>query len=253
MTNIGGKPKYFPPIEGAVKNDSEKEQSKDKTEKTGENKVKELSKSQKSIRNLILAFIVGFVSFLPAWFIMLFWVNIPMPGILDSKTLFPIEDWNFWSDLMVSLAFAAIVLLASNAVAEEKNKWTDGISWALVFILFSWIVGYYGYFRKVDENSVQIENSNVYAENPFGNKTAFRTFLVNEDDLTPWVDWPVGFNMKIWGNRENIIMILEDGTKIPYTGGPIANLPDPGKDTRIRVLSRSDNQTAFFYRERMKK
>lgn len=254
MTNTGGKPKYLPPIEEAGKQGSEKEQSKDKTEKTEEKKVKEFGKTQKSIRNLILAFIVGFVSFLPAWFIMFFWVNIPMPEILESKTLFPIEDWNFWSDLIVSLVFSAIVLLAANAVAEEKNKWTNGISWSLVFILFCWIVGYYGYFRKAEiEDGIKVENLDIYAENPFGNKTAFRTFLVNEDDLTPWVDWPVGFDMKIWGNRENIIMILEDGTKIPYTGGPIVNLPDPGKDTRIRVFSQSDNQTVVFYRERMKK
>ena len=211
-------------------------------------KPKELSKSQESLKNFILAFLVGAATFLPVWFIMINFVNIPMPRFIHIS----LEDWNFWISLLGSLLVAGLVLLTANAVAKEKNKWTEGISWVLIIIFTCWVIGYYGHFRKVEsQKQIKVENTNVYADNPYGNRTAFRIFLVNEGELTSWVDWPVGFDMKIWGDRENIVMILEDGTKIPYSGGSISNLPNPEKDTRIRVLSKSDNQTVFFYRERI--
>jgi hypothetical protein len=250
MTNTGGKPKYLPPIEEAGKQGSEKEQSKDKTEKTEEKKVKEFGKTQKSIRNLILAFIVGFVSFLPAWFIMFFWGNIPMPEILESKTLFPIEDWNFWSDLIVSLVFSAIVLLAANSVAEEKNKWTNGISWALLLILFCWTIGYYGFFRKVEPRT-RNHQTVVYDPNPFRDQTPIHSLYLDKGEKSFWIDWKVGYKLDTWGNYQNYKLIYEDGSVVTVRSGEITYLPDPKKNTRIRLESLSDDQTIYVYRTRI--
>lgn len=251
MTNTGGKTKNFEPLKVSGQENKE-EGKKESTEKADKKeKTKELSKSQKSIRNLILAFIVGFVSFLPVWVAMHFAnIDIPMPSILENKTSFPIEDWKFWSDLIVSLTFAAIVLLASNAVAEEKNKWTNGISWALICILFCWLVGYYGYFRKV-EPQTRNNQTVIYDSNPFRNQTPLYSLYLDKGEKSFWINWKVGYKLDTWGNYQNYKLIYEDGSVVTVRSGEITYLPDPKKNTRIRLESLSDDQTIYVYLSRI--
>ena len=235
--NTGGKTIYLVPKES--KTDSDKGEKK-------EEKVKVANKTKKSIRNLILAFVVGLVSFLPAFIAMYYFGNIPMPDILASKTSFPVEDWNFLSDLIVSLIFSAIVLLAANSVAEEKNKWTNGISWALICILFCWLVGYYGYFRKVEPQIINHQTV-VYDPNPFSNQVPTYSLYLDKGEKSFWIDWKVGYNLDTWSNFHNYKYIYEDGSVVTIKERKVINLPNPGKDVKIRLESLSDNQVIYVY------
>lgn len=203
------------------------------------------NKSTKSKINFGLAFLVGFLSFLPAWLIIHNFINLPMPDFVNSA-----EDWKFWSSLVISLIFSAIVLLTANAVSEEKNKWTKGIPWVILFIIFCWTVDYYGCSRKVElkDQSEIVEQIIIDNPNPYSHKTPAYSFHLNEGEKSQWIDWKIGYRLNTWGNFKNYKIIYEDGRVFTVRGGDmIRNLPNPGGNTKIRLESLSDNQEIHVY------
>jgi len=211
-------------------------------------KPKELSKSQESLKNFILAFLVGAATFLPVWFIMINFVNIPMPRFIHIS----LEDWNFWISLLGSLLVAGLVLLTANAMAEEKNKWTEGISWVLIIIFTCWVIGYYGHFRKVQEPN---EDNISWADhcldnnkNPFKDYLPDHIFTLDRGEESLWVDFKPGQRMNTWGNHQYYKIIFKDGSVFTVDGNNgVRNLPKISQKTQVRFESLSDGQTIYVY------
>lgn len=215
-----------------------------------ENKPKELSKTEKSLRNILLASAIGLISFLPIWVIMYMFIQIPMPGFLEKFV--SIDDWNFWVWLLLSLLMAALILLMADSVAEEKNKWTNGIAWALAIILSFWVIGYYGHIREnkpQEKKRAEIFSDYVPSNpNPFSDMNPRHLFTLNRGEKSLWIDFPAGYRMDTWGNHQYYKIIYQDGSVVTVDGSrQIKHLPDINGDIKVRFESLSDGQTIYIY------
>ncbi|PKM91724.1 hypothetical protein CVU82_00765 [Candidatus Falkowbacteria bacterium HGW-Falkowbacteria-1] len=213
---------------------------------------REPNKTLMSIRNVFLAFLIGVVPFVLVWIFMYFF-NFDCPEKL--KYYLSYEEWRFWTRLLISLLLTGITLKLLDSVAEEKNKFADGISKALLLTLIVFILWFYGISKPSREPQLAREASEVscFNPNPFKDLMPKYVFTLNRGEKSLWIDFPAGYNLKNWGNLNYYKIIYKDGSVVTIDGNRVVKLPDLNESTQVRFESLSDGQTIYVYLTRIKR
>jgi len=195
-----------------------------------ENKEKRKIKIQessalKTVLGFFAAFAIGGVVIV--LFLILF-------SFFDFSKYFELD---FWIKAIISLIMAALVLKVANIVNPQETNVSKAVPYALLTLFFCILIWHYGLRdRPVSKNreKEKIEYSSEYSHE----------FLLDKGETSPWVKFPVGYNMHTSGNVGNYKIIYDNGTICEVIVGQENNFPDvKGKIQKVCFQSDEDGQT----------
>lgn len=179
----------------------------------------------KTITGFLAAFAIGGVIIII--FFLLF-------SFFDFSRYFELD---FWIKAIISLIIAALVLKVANKVNPQETNVAKAVPYALLTLFFCILIWHYGLRdRPVSERREinKIEYSSGYSHE----------FLLNKGETSPWVKFPVGYNMHTSGNVGNYKIIYDNGTVCDVIVGGNNNFPDvKGKVKKVCFQSDEDGQT----------
>ncbi|HOZ53131.1 MAG TPA: hypothetical protein PK142_00450 [bacterium] len=181
------------------------------------------SATLKTIPGFVAAFAIGGVIIVV--FFLLF-------SFFDFSRYFELD---FWIKAIISLIIAALVLKVANVVNPQETNVSKAVPYALLTLFFCILIWHYGLRdRPVSEKEDKIENvSSDHYE-----------FLLDKGETSPWVKFPVGYNMQTSGDVGNYKIIYDNGTVCEVIVGKENNFPDvKGKIKEVCFQSDEDGQT----------
>lgn len=208
---------------------------------------REQNKTLASIRNVFLAFLIGAIPFILVWGLMSYF-DFDCPE--RFKYFLSHEEWQFWSRLLASLLLTGIGLKLADSVSEEKNKFTNGISKALLLTLIMFIFWHYGISKPSREPQKKAETSLTKvkeSENPFSYKIPSYILVLDAGKESKWMPYRVGYSLDTWGDKSRWDIIYEDGYLYRVDGKNRSSSYDPRGNTRFKVRSLVDNQEIYVY------
>lgn len=189
-------------------------------------KIKILESSPlKTTLGFLAAFAIGGVIII--LFLLLF-------SFFDFSRYFELD---FWIKAIISLIIAALVLKVANVVNPQETNVSKAVPYALLTLFFCILIWHYGLRdRPVSERrNEKIENVSSEYDHEF---------FLNKGETSPWVKFPVGYNMRTSGNVGNYKIIYDNGTICEVILGKKNNFPDvKGKIDKVCFQSDEDGQT----------
>ncbi len=182
------------------------------------------SSTSKTILGFLAAFAIGGVIIII--FFLLF-------SFFEFSRYFELD---FWIKAIISLIIAALVLKVANVVNPQETNVSKAVPYALLTLFFCILIWHYGLRDRPtsEKEKEKIEYSSEYEHE----------FLLDKGETSPWVKFPVGYNMHTSGNVGNYKIIYDNGTVCEVIVGQENNFPDvKGKIKKVCFQSDEDGQT----------
>lgn len=198
-------------------------------------KISELS-SLKTILGFVAAFIIGSVV------VVVFFL---LCSLFEFSSNF---EFDFWVKVIISLVMAALALKVANVVNPQSTNVSKAVPYTLLTLFLCILIWHYGLRdRPVSDRSERRKNK---IENPISSDYEY-SFTLDKGETSPWVKFPVGYNMNTSSNAGNYKIIYDNGTVCDVVVGKENNFPDvKGKVNKVCFKSGKDGQTikVFFRR-----
>lgn len=182
------------------------------------------SATLKTIPGFLAAFFIGGAVIIVFFLLFLFF---------DFSRYFELD---FWIKAIISLIMAALILKVANVVNPQETNVAKVVPYALLTLFFCILIWHYGLRdRPVSERKKdKVENVSSYSHE----------FLLDKGETSPWVKFPVGYNMQTSGNVGNYKIIYDNGTICEVIVGKNNNFPDvKGTINEVCFQSDEDGQT----------
>lgn len=198
---------------------------------TKENKVKILESSfLKTILGFLAAFIIGSVV------VVVFFI---LCSFFEFSSNF---EFDFWVKAIISLVMAALALKVANVVNPQNTNVSKAVPYTLLTLFFCILIWHYGLRdRPVSERRERRNN----IETPIVSDSDYEySFTLKKGETSPWIKFPVGYNMNTLSDKGNYKIIYDNGTVCDVVVGKENNFPDVrGKVNKVCFKSEENGQT----------
>ncbi len=148
-------------------------------------------------------------------------------------------ELDFWIKAVTSLVMAALILKVGNIINPKETNVSKAVPYTLITLFFAILIWHYGIDDRAS-SAAPVKPEIVVDE------IEEHVFLLNEGEMSPWVDFLVGYKFKVFANKGQYHMFYSNGQSFVLGNGTMEQFPDPQGDIKIRFKATEDGQRIIF-------
>ena len=134
--------------------------------------------------------------------------------------IFKISELDFWIKAVTSLVMAALILMVGNIINPKETNVSKAVPYTLITLFFAILIWHYGIDDRAS-SAAPVKPEIVVDE------IEEHVFLLNEGEMSPWVDFLVGYKFKVFANKGQYHMFYSNGQEFVLGNGTMEQFPDP--------------------------